>query len=59
MDETTNRRSVGSLLYLGICTRLDILNTVSKAAKKLKELNIKDSKNLLRIIKVFEKNHKI
>eukprot|EP00833_Pecoramyces_ruminatium_P009710 jgi/Orpsp1_1/1183742/evm.model.c7180000086526.1 len=37
MNETICRSAVESLLYLGICTRSDILYPVSKAAQKSKK----------------------
>jgi len=37
MDETKYRSAIGNLLYLSICTRPDIIYSVSKASKEIKE----------------------
>jgi len=51
MNETTYRSAVGSLLYLGICTRPDISYAVSKASQKSKEPNLENWENLKRMLK--------
>jgi len=33
-DETLHRSAIGNLLYLAICTRPDILFSISRAARK-------------------------
>ena len=49
--ETIYRSIIGNLLYLSICTRPDIIILVSKAAKRAKELNMKDWNNVMRILR--------
>jgi len=48
-NETKYRSAIGSLLYLGICTRPDILFAVSKAARKSSNPTLEDWKNVLKI----------
>jgi len=54
-DETTYRSAVGSLLYLAICTRPDILFAVSKAARKSSEPNHEDWESIIKIF-IYLKN---
>ena len=51
VNETEYRGAIGSLLYLAICTRPDILFAVSKAARKAKEPTMKDWNNVMKILK--------
>eukprot|EP00833_Pecoramyces_ruminatium_P006363 jgi/Orpsp1_1/1180395/evm.model.c7180000073227.1 len=50
-DETVYRSAVGSLLYLAICTRPDILFSVSKAARRSSDPNYEDWEGILKIFK--------
>ena len=50
-DETKYRSAVGSLLYLAICTRPDILFAVSKASRKSSKLTLEDWSNVIRIFR--------
>ena len=50
-DETKYRSAIGSLLYLGICTRPDILFAVSRAARKSTNPTLEDWDNVLRIFR--------
>jgi len=51
VNETEYRGAIGSLLYLAICTRPDILFAVSKAARKAKEPTMEDWYNVMKILK--------
>ena len=51
VDETKYRSIIGNLLYLSICTRPDIIYSVSKAARKAKDPNMEDWNNVLRILR--------
>jgi len=42
---------MGNLLYLAICTRPDIIYSVSKASRKSKEPNLEDWENAIQILK--------
>jgi len=48
-NETKYRSAIGSLLYLGICTRPDILFAVSKAARKSSDPTMEDWMNVMKI----------
>jgi len=50
IDKTKYRSAVGNLLYLSISTRPDIIYAVSKAARKTKDPNLEDWKNILKIM---------
>lgn len=50
-DETTYRRAIGSLLYLEVCTRPDIMFTVNRATKKNGCPTLEDWDNVLRIFR--------
>lgn len=50
-DETKYRQAIGSLLYLGICTRPDILFYVSKASRKSHNPNYEDWLNVIKIFR--------
>jgi len=60
-EETKYRSAIGSLLYLAVCTRPDILYAVSKAARKSKEPNLEDWENVLKIFRYlkYTKNYGI
>jgi len=49
IDETVYRCAIGSVLYLAICTRPDIIFAVSKAARKSKNPTLEDWENVKRI----------
>jgi len=51
VDETKYRSIIWNLLYLSICTRPDIIFSVSKAARRAKEPNMEDWNNLMRILR--------
>ena len=51
VDNTIYRSAIGNLLYLAICTRLDIIYPVSKAARKSKNPNMEDWHNVIKIFK--------
>jgi len=51
IDETLYSGAIGSLLYLAICTRPDIIIAVSKAARKSKETTMEDWENVRRIFR--------
>jgi len=51
VDETKYRSIIGNLLYLSICTRPDIIFSVSKAARRVKEPNMEDWNNVMRILR--------
>eukprot|EP00833_Pecoramyces_ruminatium_P004151 jgi/Orpsp1_1/1178183/evm.model.c7180000064349.1 len=50
-DETKYRSAIGSLLYLGICTRPDILFAVSRAARKSINPTLEDWNNVIKIFR--------
>jgi hypothetical protein len=50
-DPTKYRQAIGSLLYLAICTRPDILFSVSRAARKSQDPNYEDWVNVLKIFR--------
>ena len=50
-NEKIYRSAVGSLLYLAICTRPDILFSVNKAARKSNDPNYEDWEGILKIFK--------
>jgi len=50
-DSTKYRQSIRSLLYLAICTRPDILFSVSKASRKVENPTYEDWLNVLRIFR--------
>ena len=68
-NPTKYRSAIGNLLYLAICTRPDILFSVSKSARKSTEPTMEDWENVLKIFKYlkgtinyginFTKNNKI
>jgi len=68
-DSTIYRSAIGNLLYLAICTRHDILFSVSKSDRKSANPAMEDRENLLKIFKYlkgtinyginFTKNRKI
>jgi len=48
-NETKYRSAIGCLLYLGICTRPDLLFAVSKAARKSSDPTMEDWMNVMKI----------
>ena len=50
-DPTTYRSAVGSLIYLAICTRPDIMFSVNKVAQHCKEPKVKDWRNIIQIFR--------
>ena len=50
-SSTKYRRAIGSLLYLAICTRPDILFAVSKASRKSQDPTYEDWFNVLKIFR--------
>ena len=50
-NQTTYRSAIGNLLYIAICTRPDILFSVSKAARKSNNPNMEDWNNVVRILR--------
>ena len=50
-DETTYRRAIGNRLYLAICTRPDLLFSVSKASRRSKNPNMEDWENIIKIFR--------
>jgi len=60
-DEKTYRSAVGSLLYLAVCTRPDILYAVSKASRKVNKSTMEDWTNILNIFRYlkFTRNYGI
>ena len=50
-NQTTYRSAIGKLLYIAICTRPDILFSVSKAARKSNNPNMEDWNNVVRILR--------
>ena len=56
VDETKYRSIIGNLLYLSICTRPDIIFSVSKAARRAKEPNMEDWNIVNENIKIFKRN---
>jgi len=48
---TIYRSAIGNLLYLAICTRPDIIYSVSKAARKSKNPNMEDWYNVIKFFK--------
>jgi len=53
-DPTTYRCAVGSLLYLAICTRPDILFSVSRASRYSQKPTLKNWKELVQIFKYLQ-----
>jgi len=60
-NETKYRSAIGSLLYLAICTRPDILFAVSRASRKSTDPNLEDWMNVLKIFRYlkYTKNYGI
>ena len=50
-NEKLYRSAIGNLLYLGVCTRPDIMFAVSRAARKNKNPTLEDWYNVKRIFK--------
>ena len=50
-DEMTYRSAIGNLLYLAICTRPDILISVSKAFRRSMNPNMEDWENVIKIFR--------
>lgn len=55
-DQTKYRKAVGSLLYLAICTRPDIMFAVSKASRNLQDPNYEDWFNVIKIFRYLKGN---
>jgi len=51
VDETKYRSIIGNLLYLSICTKPNIIFSVSKEARRAKEPNMEDWNNVMRILR--------
>ena len=55
-DSTKYRQAIGSLLYLALCTRPDILFSVSKASRKSLSPTYEDWYNLVKIFRYLKGN---
>ena len=53
---TKYKQAIGSLMYLGLCTRPDILFTVNKASRKSKNPTYEDWFNLLKVFRYLKRN---